>query len=62
MGRPEEKKRLGGPGHRCKGNVKIDIEVTGWVEMVWVQTGSVAGFCECSNESSVSLKCGVFVG
>jgi hypothetical protein len=39
VGRPEEKRRLGGHGHRWKDNVKIDIEEIGWVEMIWFRLG-----------------------
>jgi len=38
--------------------VKIGLEEAGWGSMDWIH---LAGFCECRNEFSVSVKCGEFL-
>jgi hypothetical protein len=38
---------------------KWDVGV--WTGSSWLRTGKVAGTCECGNELSGSIKCGVFL-
>jgi hypothetical protein len=62
--RPEGRRPLGRPRHRWEDNIKMDLEEVGWgawTGLVWLRIGKVAGSCECSNELSVSIKCGEFV-
>jgi len=32
-----------------------------WTGFIWLRIGTVAGSCECGNESLVSIKCGEFL-
>jgi hypothetical protein len=34
--RPEGKRLLRRPGHRCEGNIKMDIQELGWAGMDWI--------------------------
>jgi hypothetical protein len=36
VGKPEGKRPLGRPRHRCVDNVKIDLRETGWDDMDWI--------------------------
>jgi hypothetical protein len=38
---------------------KWDVRV--WTVLIWLRIGTVAGFCECGNEPSGSIKCGEFL-
>ena len=63
MGKPEAKRSLGRPRLRWKDNIKIDLQDVGCGILDWiaVDQGQVVGSCECSNEHSVSIKCGEFL-
>jgi hypothetical protein len=36
MGKPEGKRPLRKPRHRCEDNIEIDLREAGWGGMVWV--------------------------
>jgi len=38
---------------------KLDVEL--WTGKSWLRIGTGAGTCVCCNESSGSIKCGVFL-
>jgi len=38
---------------------KWDVEA--WTGSIWLRQGEVAGICECGNEPSGSIKCGMFL-
>jgi hypothetical protein len=63
VGKPEGRRPLGRPRHRCEDNIKMDFTEVGWG--TWTGSfsgyGHVEGFCECGNKLSISLKCGVFL-
>jgi len=64
VGKPEGKRLLGRPRHRCKDNIKMDLREVGcWVmeRIKLAQDGQVAGTCRCSNEPLVYMKCGEFL-
>ena len=65
MGRkPEGKRPLGIPRRRCVDNIRMDLQEVGCRYMDWIgraQDKEVADACECSNEPSVSVKCGKFL-
>jgi len=33
-----------------------------WTGWIWLRIGQVAGSCKSGNETSVSIKCGEFLG
>ena len=56
MGKSEEKRRLGRPGHRWE-NIKMTLRDVRWEGLDWVQLAQTAGRCEDGNETSSSIKC-----
>jgi hypothetical protein len=36
VGRPEGKRQLGRPRHRCEDNIKLDLQEMGWGGMEWI--------------------------
>jgi len=65
LGKPEGKKPLGRPRCGWEDNIKIDVQDVGCggcgLDPAGSGYGQVAGTCECSNESSGSIKCGEFL-
>ena len=60
----EGKRALGRPIHRWGDCIKMDLHKVGWrawTGLIWLRTGTVAGFRECGNELSGFVKCGEFV-
>jgi len=62
VGKLEGKRPLVRPRHRWEDNIKVDLQEVGW----WVCSGligsvqgQVAGTCECGNEPSGPIKCGM---
>jgi hypothetical protein len=37
VGKPEEKRPLGRPSHRCEANIKVDIQEKGCGVMDWIE-------------------------
>ena len=64
MGKSEGKRPPGRPRHRWEDNIKMHLhEVRCWghgLDRSDSGYGEVAGTCECGNEPSGSIKCGVF--
>jgi hypothetical protein len=58
---PEGRKPVGRPRRRWEDNIKIDLQEVEWWGMDWIDTALVAGYCECGNEPSGSIKCGEFL-
>jgi hypothetical protein len=54
VGKPEGKRPLGRPRHRCLDNIKIDLKEIG---LIWLRIGTVKGPCEHGNETLSSIKC-----
>jgi hypothetical protein len=56
---------LGRPRRRWENNIKADLKEVGCGGVDWIELAKdreqVAGTCECGNEPSVSIKCGVFL-
>jgi len=65
VGKPEGKRPLGRPRYRWEDNIKMDLEEEGCggygLDRAGSGYGQVAGTCECGNEPSGSIKCGVFL-
>jgi hypothetical protein len=40
VGKPEGKKPLGRPRHRCVDNIKMDLGEVGWIGLVWLRIGT----------------------
>ena len=61
--KPEGKRALGIPRRRGEDNIKIDLQEIGEgvVDLVWLRIGTIEGSCERGNETSISIKCGVFL-
>jgi hypothetical protein len=57
MGKPEGKRPLGRPRHRWEDNMKMDLQEVRCGGMDWIELGT----CECGNETSGSINCGVFL-
>jgi hypothetical protein len=36
-------------------------DVEAWTGSIWLRQGEMAGTCECGNEPSGSIKCGIFL-
>jgi hypothetical protein len=53
IGRPEDKRPLGRPRHRCEDKIKMDLRE---MDLAGSGQGPVAGFCEHSNEPLGSIK------
>jgi len=63
VGKPEGKRPLGRPRSRWEDNIKMDLRDLEWghgLDCFGPGWGQVAGFCECGNEPSGSIKCGEF--
>jgi len=61
VGKPEGKKTLGRPRHRCENNIKMNIQEVGkgyGLDRAELGQGEIVGTCECGNEQSGSTKCG----
>ena len=65
VGKPEGKRPLGRPRRRWEDNIKMDLQEVGCGGMDWIELAQdreqVAGTCECGNEPSGFIKCGVFL-
>ena len=64
VGKPERRRPLERPRRRWDNNIKMNIREVGWVhglDRSGSVQGQVAGWCECSNEPSDSIKCGKFL-
>jgi hypothetical protein len=62
--KPEGKSPLERPNRRWENYIKIDLrkwDVEAWTGSSWLRIGTVGGTSECGNESSCSIKCGVFL-
>jgi hypothetical protein len=57
VGKPEEKRPLGGLRHRWEDNIRMDLQEVGCGGLGWLRIAKVTGNCECGNEPSVSIKC-----
>ena len=63
VGKSEEKRPLGRPWSRWEDSIKMDLQDLEWghgLDCFGSGWGQVAGFCECGNEPSCSIKCGEF--
>jgi hypothetical protein len=56
VGKPEGKRPLGSPRHRCVDNIKMDLQEVGCGYMDGIGLAH-----ECGNEPSYSVKCGEFL-
>jgi len=36
-------------------------DVEAWTGSIWLRQGEMTGTCECGNEPSGSIKCGIFL-
>ena len=65
VGKPEGKKPLGRPRRRWVDNIRMDLQEVGCGHVDWIGLAQdregVAYACECGNEPSGSVKCGVFL-
>jgi hypothetical protein len=64
VGKPEWKRLFGRPRRRWENIIQIylrEIAVGVWVEFIWLRIGTVAGYCEYSNETLGSIKSGEFL-
>ena len=64
VGKPEGMRPLGIPRHKWEDNISMDLQEVGCEYMDWIglaQDRQVAEACECGNEPSGSVKCGVFL-
>jgi hypothetical protein len=45
VGKPEGKRPLGRPRHRCVGNIKMDLGWDGklWIGLIWLKIGTSGG-------------------
>jgi len=61
VGKPEGKRPLGRPWRRWEENIKMfkKWDVGAWTGSMWLRIGTGGGTCECGNEPSDSIKCGV---
>jgi hypothetical protein len=64
VGKPEGMRPLGRPG--VDGRIILIWIFRKWVVRAWtasirLRIGTGGGTCECSNEPSYSIKCGVFL-
>jgi hypothetical protein len=63
--KPEGNRALRRPRHRWKGNIRMDLQETGWQVVNWVHLaqdkGPVAGSYQHSNEHSSFIKHGEFL-
>jgi hypothetical protein len=60
VGKPEGRRPLGRPRHRCVDNIKIDVREIGWDGMDWIDLAEDRDqwrACEHSNEPLGSIKC-----
>jgi hypothetical protein len=48
VGKPEGKRPLGRPRHRCINNIKMDL--LDWTGLVWLRIGRGESSCELGNE------------
>jgi hypothetical protein len=44
VGKPEEKRPIGGPRHRWVANINMDLREVGWTELIWLRIGISGGF------------------
>jgi hypothetical protein len=65
VGKAEERRPLGRPGHRWEDNVTMGLQEVGWLhglgDFFGLGQGQVAVSCESGNEPSGSIKCGEFL-
>jgi hypothetical protein len=59
--KPEERRPLGTPRHRCVDNIKMDLRDTGWDYVDWIDVAQDRDSCEHGNEPSGSIKCWKFL-
>jgi hypothetical protein len=43
MGKPEGKRPLGRPRHRCEDGIRMDLRVIGWGSVEWIQLAQDRG-------------------
>jgi len=62
VGKPEGRRPLGRPRRRWVDNIRMDLQEVGCGYMDWIGLAQDRDrwwmLCECSNESSGSVKCG----
>jgi hypothetical protein len=65
VGKPEGKRSLGRPRRRWEDNIRMDLQEVGCGGMDWIGLAQdrdrIASNCECGNETSGSIKRGVFL-
>jgi hypothetical protein len=64
VGKSEGRRSLERPRRRWEDNIKMDLREVKWghgLDRSGLGQGQVAGCCECGNEPSGSIKCGVFI-
>jgi len=62
VGKPEGKRPLGRLRRRWVCNIRMDLQEVGCGYVDWIGLAQVvADACECGNEPSGSIKCGVFL-
>jgi len=49
VGKPEEKRPLGGSKHRWEDNIKMDLQEVECGGMVWIKLAQDMGRCDCGN-------------
>jgi hypothetical protein len=65
VSKPEEKWPLGGPYHRWKYDINVDLKERGWgygISSYGLGLGPTVGACEYGNEFSGSIKRKEFLG
>jgi hypothetical protein len=65
VGKSEGKRLLGRPRRRWEDNIKMNLQEVGCGSLDWIQLAqerkNVANVCDCGNEHSGSIKCGIFL-
>jgi len=63
VGKPEGRRPLGRRKRRWEDNIKLDLQEVVCGDMDWIDVAedgdNVAGTCDCGNELSGSVQCGV---
>jgi hypothetical protein len=56
VGKPEEKRPLGRPRYRWKGNIRMDLREIGWEDVNWVHLAQDMGKCRAIMNTVMNLQ------
>jgi len=58
VGKPEEKRPLGGIRRRWENNIKASLmyDCRAWIGFIWLRIGTIVGYCENFNEHLGNMK------